>query len=106
MGKNKKILKIVVVITTLIAFSCVILFFASHKTCNKYNDWWIKGKTIEEVEARYGKAYQFSQGGYGYFIEVDWVNCTDAYYIMITDDEGKIIKVYRGSPRGKPIKRS
>lgn len=43
----------------------VILFFQSHTVFRAYskhdpflityNDWWIKGRTIEEVEQRYGK---------------------------------------------------
>jgi len=38
------------IIGILIILILIMLFIISHKTYYKYNDWWIKGKTINNVQ--------------------------------------------------------
>ncbi len=52
MKKRKKFIYIVIFL--LLLSSCVV-FFMSHETCLKYNDWWIIGRSYDEIVKRYGE---------------------------------------------------
>lgn len=57
---NKK--KLLIASITIVIFTAVALFFASHSSSIKYNDWWIVGNSIENVRDKYG---EFDRGMYG-----------------------------------------
>ena len=49
----------------------LILFYITHPTYYKYSDNWIIGKTIEEVEKRYGKFDIITDNYVAYYIYTD-----------------------------------
>ncbi len=47
------------------------MFYALHPTCYKYNDVWVKGKSLAEVQERYGD-FDLMTGSYAaYYIYTD-----------------------------------
>ena len=66
---------------------------------HEYNDWWIKGRYLEEVEARYGE-FDIKWGNtVGYFIgkgqKLIMSDNLDRYYYMKYDDSRIIYEVYK-----------
>ena len=86
------------------------LFTASHSICYKYNDWWIKGNSIENVKEKYGtsnlfqdqiseprnenttKVYYYSFEGYLDHGIIDYEPYDS--YVMEVDSDGIVIDVY------------
>ena len=90
MKKRNLIITIIVV--------CVILFFLSHSTYWKYNDWWIIGRHYTEVEDFYGEFDRDLGNKKGYFIKEDdsmiMPSYRGTYYWMIHNEEGIITEVF------------
>ncbi|MBR6459982.1 MAG: hypothetical protein IKS49_07535 [Actinomycetaceae bacterium] len=63
----------------------------------KYNDDWIVGRNITEVEERYGQARKFNDNSYGYVLYKENFGLDprsiDIYYGMFTDDNGVVTQV-------------
>ena len=81
-----------------------ILFWASHQTYYKYNDWWIVGKTEEEIVERYGEFDEIWGKSKAYFIYVDngWImpDHQHHFYHIEFDSTGIATKVYDGLAPG------
>lgn len=100
--RNKRKRQTTVLAVSLIVFGILVLFWASHSTFFKYNDWWIVGNNIENVRARYGNFDRESSGNnggtVGYYIGEDnnWLDPTyaDLYYWIEYDAEGTVDEVY------------
>ncbi|ADU21935.1 hypothetical protein [Ruminococcus albus] len=100
---NKKNICIISAAVLLIIFSVV--FYISHKTNIKYNDWSVLGHTFDEVEQKYGKfdvdygrkkAYCISAKNSNGHLPYD-----PEYYWMESDESGIIVEVYvEGKPGG------
>ena len=73
----------------------LILFWASHKTYYKYNEWWIVGKSEEEIVERYGEFDKKWGKSKAYYIHLDnaWDLPPYLYYIEF-DSAGIATKVY------------
>ena len=101
----KKTVKLFVILLIVIAF----IFVIQHSTYYKYNDWWIKGRNIEQVRERYGE-FDFEEGGsVGYFLYhgapfiwnvVGMGDSLDRYYYMEIDESGVVHNVYVSVQRG------
>ena len=83
----------------------IIIFVISHKTYYKYNDWWIIGKNISDVQKKYGTFNkQFNSNTSCYYIYTnDGPIMPDhlPYYYCMEYDENQIIKkVYKSGPLG------
>lgn len=66
-------IKKAIIIIPLIALLLIgiTLFLLSHQTYYKYNDWWVVGKSMSEIEERYGE-FDIELGSRkGYFIYTD-----------------------------------
>jgi hypothetical protein len=107
---RKRYLLIAGVLLPLIA---CILFHASHPTDYHYNDWWVIGRHMEEIEERYGApdlgAYRNgSTGRVGYYIYTDHGSLFRIdpdhlrhYYYIEYDESGTATRVYdSGQPGG------
>ena len=74
------------------------LFIMSHRTCFAYNDWMVVGKTVDQVEERYGdfdREYGHKKAYYiGYDQSIFLSNGLPLYYWMTCDDSGVITDVY------------
>lgn len=97
--------KIIGIICVLVITIILILFYLSHSTCIRYNDWWIIGKNISEVEEKYGKIDKNLGSKKGYYISEDnsWImpNHQPNYYWMVCDENGIVYDVFvAGSPGG------
>ncbi len=98
--KNKrenriKIISRTVTVAIIILFIVsVILFYASHHTSLRYNDWWIVGNNISNVEARYGK-YDIDTGRIAAYYLYNF-DTNDYYYYMYYDSDGIITRVETG----------
>ena len=68
MTKKVKVF-IVLGVVLIICLSPFLLFRLSHSIDDRYNDWWILGKTREEVVARYGEFLDKEEYHYG---EIRW----------------------------------
>jgi len=102
MKKNKKIISIICVLVITII---LILFYLSHSTCIRYNDRWIIGKNISEVEKKYGKIDKNLGSKKGYYISEDnyliMFNNQPLYYWMVCDENAIVYDVFvEGSPGG------
>lgn len=102
MENNKKIVlsksKCIIFIAVVIICIAITFILASHSTYYKYNDWWIIGKTYDQVEERYGE-FEITFGTCrGYYIGDDdgsiMPTYQPLYYWMEIDENGIIIKVY------------
>ena len=82
----------------------LILFWASHKTYYKYNEWWIVGKSEEEIVERYGEFDKSWGKSKAYFTYVDngWImpDYQEHYYHIEFDSTGIATKVYDGLAPG------
>lgn len=95
---RKKAFKIVIIIILLIVVVLVSLYFISHSTYYKYNDWWIIGNSYKDVEEKYGefdREYTYKKA---YYIETDssiiMPSHHPQYYWMVHDENGIITDVY------------
>ncbi len=90
-----------------------ILFLASHPTDYHYNDWWVIGRHMKEIEERYGAfdlgTYQSGCAGrVGYYIYTDHGSLFSIdpdhlkhYYYIEYDETGTATRVYdSGQPGG------
>ncbi|MDL2317963.1 hypothetical protein LJC74_02550 [Eubacteriales bacterium OttesenSCG-928-A19] len=60
--------RITVIMLIFIAMASLCLFYASHSTYIEYNDWWILGRSVNEVKERYGNFdLLWSSNGVAYF---------------------------------------
>lgn len=88
-----KIKKCIIIISAIVLLIVgAILYLLSHQTYYKYNDWWVIGKTMSEIEERYGE-FDIEQGSQiGYFIYTDngWImpDHLDHYYYIEFDENG------------------
>jgi len=96
-----------VILASIICFALILgWFFSTHSTYYKYNDKWIIGLHIEEVEKRYGKFDDKDEGlrMVGYYIYTDdgliMPSHLKMYYWMEYDEKGIVIKVAVEGPRG------
>ena len=103
---NKKLSIFIIGIGSfLLLVICLILFCLSHATCFRFNDWWIKGRHISEVVARYGEPEKDFGNKKGYYIsEGNTLIMPDhqpQYYWVICDDNGIVYDMFvAGSPGG------
>lgn len=95
-----------IIIIPIIAFLLIgiTLFLLSHQTYYKYNDWWVIGKSMAEIEERYGE-FDIELGSRkGYFIYTDnsWVmpDHLDHYYYIKFDENGIATEVSDGVQPG------
>lgn len=110
----KKKIKLTIVMGVLTVFVCgAALFFSSHKTDIRYNDWWIIGNNINTVQSRYGDFYTKSgnkavispQGGScSYYLgktsDFFLDSPKDTYYTICYDKNGIVYDVYLSGPAG------
>ena len=98
MEKIKKRKKVIVIISVLALFTFSGLYFLSHKTSLKYNDWLVVGHSYQEVKERYGEfdikyehsvAYRINDGN-----QMIMSSRLPEYYWMVLDDEGIVTRVY------------
>ena len=97
--------KVIQLLIIVIIFIGLILFEVSHATYYKYNDWWIKGRHISEVTARYGKLDKDFGHEKGYFISDGntWImlDHQPQYYWMVCDDNEIVYEIFvSGCPGG------
>ena len=85
------------------------MFFESHSTYYKYNDEWVIGNKITEVENRYGKFdlgefVKGKSGKVGYYIYKDdslfLPDYLQHYYYIEFDENGIVYNVQDGCARG------
>ena len=78
------------------------LFLLSHQVHFKYNDWWVIGKSMSEIEDRYGEfdtEYRIGYTNYaGYYLHYDNYNepCSNHIYHIEFDENGIAIDVHEG----------
>ncbi|MBD5087301.1 MAG: hypothetical protein HDT30_00595 [Clostridiales bacterium] len=105
--KSKKRISIFLIIGIAL-LSSVIVFLSSHATYYKYNDWWIIGRSISEIESKYGE-FDFGEfkantsGKVGYYIYMDNGLIMPDYlkhYYYIENNEGIANKVYDACQTG------
>ena len=104
--KHKKPVKIIFVLAIILF---IVLFATSHSTSLKYNDWWIVGNSIQNVEQRYGKFDRTYYGVYdgtfnengdivGYYLYEDnspiMPSHNPMYYWIKYNSDGIVEKVY------------
>lgn len=96
--------KAICIVLSLLLLSSCIVFFLSHKTYYKYNDWWIIGRSYDEVVKRYGEFDCEYGSEKGYYIKKDnsiiMPSHQDYYYWMIFDENGIITEVYIAAKPG------
>lgn len=88
----------------IILIAVFLLYVSSHSTYYKYNDWWIIGKTADEIEARYGEFDEVhgEQASYlieGFYFEFD-PDGMDEYYYIVFDNKGIAKYVFVSVPYG------
>lgn len=81
----------------LLLLSVCAAYFVSHKTCPKYNDWWIIGSSYEEIVEKYGE-FDYNNGSTkGYYLGKDkspiMNSGQDMYYWIDFDENGIATKV-------------
>lgn len=95
--------KAICIVLALLLVSCV-MFFLSHKTYYKYNDWWIIGRSYDEVVKRYGEfdcEYGLEKGYYiGKDNSIVMSSHQDYYYWMSFNENGIITEVYIAAKPG------
>lgn len=105
--KGKELLKrrLVVLAVAIIVFALASIFLHTHKFSYKYNDVWIEGKNLEQVEDRYGafdKCWneEMTKGGEaGYFLYYDdgfMPDYSNHYLIMEFDENKTVTRVFDG----------
>lgn len=104
MEKNKRYKKVKKI---LVIFACIIIiviilcmYSCSHACCWKYNDWWIVGRHVDEVEERYGEFYYVGGSSRAYYIGSDYRSIlprtNENLYWMEVNDEGIVTNVFVG----------
>lgn len=97
--RNKKVTKKVVIsfISSIVLLTVTIIFYCSHSTYYKYNDWLILGSNIEKVQKRYGE-FDLKNSKTGYYIYTDngpiMPNYLEHYYYIEYDEDGIVYNVY------------
>ena len=76
------------------------LYIASHTAHYKYNDWWIVGRSIEEVETHYGEFDIRVGNRVGYYLYTGnrmpiMSDSAPRYYYMEFDENNIIREVYK-----------
>lgn len=91
--------RVLISAVVIIIFSALIFLF-SHSTYYKYNDWWVKGRSLAEIEERYGDFDIRLGSTAGYYIYTDngWImpDHLPHYYYMEYDENGIVRRVYEG----------
>ena len=105
MVRNKLSKKLIVTISIIIVVIIAMgLFFFSHSTYWKYNDWWIVGNDIDSVKKKYGEFDINLEYRKAYYIGKDnsiiMPSNLEKYYWIEIDDNGIVTKVYKGGPIG------
>lgn len=82
----------------MVLITCGCMLIISHSTYYKYNDWWIVGRSKEEIRERYGE-FDISCGrARGYYIYYDdkmiMPDQLEHYYWIEFDENGAAKKVY------------
>lgn len=85
---GKKKLQLISISVIALLFVLTLLFWASHLHCFEYNDWWILGKTEQQIAQRYGEPKElWWERGVGYpFTSV-------RYYYIVFDSNGRACEV-------------
>ena len=92
-----------------LVFGGSVLFYASHSTYYRYNDWEILKSSVYEVQEKYGdfdlgEIREGYSGTVAYYIYKDngpiMPDHLDHYYYMEYDEDGIIYKVYNGCAPG------
>ena len=89
--KNRK--KVIHIVIFLLLLSSCVVFFVSHRTYLKYNDWCIIGRSYDEIVERYGEFDRDYIGMRGYYIGKDKspvMNSHQDMYYWIEFDENDI----------------
>ena len=94
----REILIITIIIVIIITSVC--LFISSRSTYYKYNDWWIIGRSVEEVETRYGEFDIIFGNRVGYYLYTHngpiMADYLPRYYYMKFDENNIIYEVFKG----------
>ncbi|HEX9060731.1 MAG TPA: hypothetical protein VF941_11185 [Clostridia bacterium] len=103
--KSRKKLIIVSVVCFVFTVALVLVwFFYTHSTYYKYNDSWIIGRHIEEIEKKYGKFDKGYDKLKAYYLYTDdgpiMPSHLQMYYWIKHDEKGIVVKVYVGGPIG------
>lgn len=93
--RNKK--KVICIVLFVLLLSSCVASFLSHSTYYKYNDWWIIGRSYDEIVKRYGE-FDYDNGREkGYYIGKDdgpiMPSHQDIYYWVWFDENGIATKV-------------
>lgn len=100
---NKKLIILIFIVLALILLTFII-FKHNHKYSIKYNDNWIIGRNITEIEKRYGDTIEFSERERAYYLYKDKIgpmaNGQEMYYIMRLNHEYIVKEVYISGPPG------
>lgn len=95
---------LVIIIAVIAVLSAVISYFCFHPTFYKYNDAWIIGRSIDEVEERYGEFdldWDYRKGYYIYNDDRGFLpDGLDHYYYMEYDENGIVYEVYDSCQMG------
>jgi len=100
---KKKISKrIIIFILIFILLIGIVIFRMSHNIYYKYNDWWVIGRTQEEIEERYGEFDIKDEESAKYFMYIysDYilgVPETPYYYEILFDKSGIAYEVRIGT---------
>ena len=101
---NKKLIILIFIVLALILLTFIIIFKHNHKHSLKYNDNWIIGRNITEIEKRYGDTIEFSERERAYYLYKDTIgpmaNGQEMYYIMRLNHEYIVKEVYIAGPPG------
>lgn len=95
-----------ILIVSIIVLGAFCYWIDTHPTYYRYNDKWIIGKSIKEIEARYGHFDDQTNEGRktGYYIYKDdhgpMPSHQKMYYWIYYDEKGKAVKVFEGGPLG------
>ena len=105
MNRRKKVIIISIVGLIIIAGLSLWWFFNTHATYYKYNDKWIIGRNINEVEEKYGKFDEDHKsfnvkGYYAYKSSFIMPSKAPTYYWMEYDKNGIVVKVFLTGPVG------
>lgn len=94
---------------SIILLTLIIVFYLSHSTYYKYNDWYILGNNISKVQEKYGtfdfgKYQKGKKGRVGYYIYTDngpiMPDHLDHYYYIDYDEDGVIYNVQDAPQKG------
>lgn len=100
---KKKTVYIILQVLVLLLFAGAIAFRVTHRISPYYNDAWIKGRTYEEIVARYGQTMKEKRiSGTEHHAAYKRINRADdryMYYCIEFDENDRAVKVYmNGEP--------